>query len=543
MDHKFETYPPSERKPHVFILDLTQGCDYQKCTFCDFYGEGNYKVKSIEDFKIDMIKSIDDHFKNYPEVFSLQDRRIQLFRTHFADAIENPDKYDSGFAPYGWRVFLGGGNALGVEQEELIQIFNIINSTLGPERISLYGRTDSIIEKEARGLWQLRKLGLRMIYWGVESGSTEVLEYVNKGYTYEDLIKAGKIVNAVGIGLSVMVMPGLGGIKFNEQHTENTIKVLNEIQPKYVTFMGVNPSPNTLYAKRIAAEANNRPLTDLEMVEQLESIIEGIEEYKGRFGCFPRHIDRIAHNPVTFSNTTFTHKYPALGACNSFISFITGLSEYERKAEKNEKMEKFYKKLIKNLVERTSRYPWEMDSIDVIMEKINWKNLDDDTKEKYVSLFVDGVSALMSRDEICIKVLSHLAKKDKKLIEKKVPIFVKNLQDWSCMKILSHFSENNLDLLAKEEYIEQFMKAVEEWYNLEKTDSDRRRNSNGYWCTYVLENIAEEYPELIADREEYVDLLEMGLEIEGTKDRCASVLKKIESALNKIVPFSSVIPW
>jgi hypothetical protein len=206
-------------------------------------------------------------------------------------------------------------------------------------------------------------------------------------------------------------------------------------------------------------------------------------------------------------------------------------------------MEKFYKKLIKNLVERTSRYPWEMDSIDVIMEKINWKNLDDDTKEKYVSLFVDGVSALMSRDEICIKVLSHLAKKDKKLIEKKVPIFVKNLQDWSCMKILSHFSENNLDLLAKEEYIEQFMKAVEEWYNLEKTDSDRRRNSNGYWCTYVLENIAEEYPELIADREEYVDLLEMGLEIEGTKDRCASVLKKIESALNKIVPFSSVIPW
>lgn len=43
--------PPAERQPNVLRLQLTDGCDYGQCTYCDGYGCIQHSQKTEEQFK------------------------------------------------------------------------------------------------------------------------------------------------------------------------------------------------------------------------------------------------------------------------------------------------------------------------------------------------------------------------------------------------------------------------------------------------------------------------------------------------------------
>ena len=76
------------------------------------------------------------------------------------------------------RLFIGSGNSLGVDTKLLLESLSYARGIFNPMRISLYGRTASILEKSVDELKRLKETGLSMIYWGLESGSDEVLKYV-----------------------------------------------------------------------------------------------------------------------------------------------------------------------------------------------------------------------------------------------------------------------------------------------------------------------------------------------------------------------------
>lgn len=282
--------PPSERRPHVLRFELTQGCDYGKCTFCEGYKGVEFKVKTFEEYK-----------QHVNEVW----RRIGN-GSHLARSLR--------------RGFIGGGNALAVPSELLEKAVNYTSNNfhfnaeipLGRNlRISLYGRTDSINEKKARGIFRLKQNGLQLIYWGVESGSTDVLKYVNKGYEQLDLLRAADVVHSAEIETSVMVMPGLGGIGFYDEHVRETAKVLGIIRPDFLTFMGVNPSPSSAYARKMNKETErgkNRALTDLELGKQMIDIIREMPQFFTKVGCFNTKIDQVGHNPITFDSETLIYE-------------------------------------------------------------------------------------------------------------------------------------------------------------------------------------------------------------------------------------------
>ena len=86
----------------------------------------------------------------------------------------------------------------------------------------------------------LREKGLKLLYVGIESGDDELLKRINKSETYQStkdaLIKARK----AGIKLSVMILNGLGGENYSKQHALNSAKLINEIQPEYLSTLVIN---------------------------------------------------------------------------------------------------------------------------------------------------------------------------------------------------------------------------------------------------------------------------------------------------------------
>ena len=283
--------PPAERLPHVIRFELTTGCNWGRCSYCGWFDGIEYRVKTADEYR----EHVDQVWKRIGK------------RTRLAE--------DLG------RIFIGGGNALAVE---ITQLSNAIMYTgeqfmefTGdpPGRIAIYGRTDSIRKKGANGLGRLfnedGNFGLDLIYWGVESGSTAVLRYVQKGCTQDEILRAAETLNNTSVGASVMIMPGLGGIKYNDRHVRDTARVLGEIRPKFLTFMGVNPSPKSAYARQLATEekeGKNRPLTNIELGEQMIQIINEMPTFDTKVGCFDCDVDQVGHNPLTFDAVDISHR-------------------------------------------------------------------------------------------------------------------------------------------------------------------------------------------------------------------------------------------
>lgn len=295
--------PPAERRPHCLVLEITRGCQkawtHARCTFCTGYENTPFYEKTLEEFRGDT-----DAVFTYLSGCGYGKRGIYSFGIF-------------------QRMFMGGGNSLLVETGKLMKAFRYAADSLFeytglyPRRMAIYGSVPAIIQKGVRDLCDLKyaaspnAAGLNLIYVGLETGSDQVLEYVSKGYKQKHIFKAAQIVQEAYMPTSVMVMPGLGGIKFYEQHVRETIKVLEALKPKYVTFMGINADEGSLYAQRMQKEVvakANRPLTDFELVQQMIDIIRDSTTWETKMGCFDQKTDRVGYNPCPFGSRTI--KFP-----------------------------------------------------------------------------------------------------------------------------------------------------------------------------------------------------------------------------------------
>jgi hypothetical protein len=286
--------PTAERLEHVIVFEITTGCSYGKCTFCNFYKNQKYGLKSLIEYK-----------KHVEHVWNTLERV----------APERIDKIT--------RVFIGSGNALSFQNEkELINALRFttdeFNRRTGrvAKRTSIYATTNDILKKENLGRIRCggtcdgnncplriygRKIGVDLIYWGVESGSSKVLDYCNKGYDKESILRAGREIGWAGLEVSMMIIVGLGGKKFEKEHTKETIMIINEIKPKFVNFIGINPAVNSPYFKKMEKEieaGTNRPLTPKEKVNQMIEMIKKIE-FETTVGCIN---NGTGDNPITFNS-------------------------------------------------------------------------------------------------------------------------------------------------------------------------------------------------------------------------------------------------
>jgi len=196
--------PPSEARS--FILQVTNGCSWNKCTFCEMYTEPQkkFRARKEEEIEQDIIKVA-----------------------------------QSGY-PFN-KVFLADGDAMVLPMRKLVAILEMIKKHLPQvRRVSSYCLPRNIYKKSVEDLAKLKELGLDILYVGCESGDSQILDFVNKGETYETQRDALVKIKQAGLRSSVMILNGLGGPKYTEQHAINSAKLMNETQPEYLSTLVVS---------------------------------------------------------------------------------------------------------------------------------------------------------------------------------------------------------------------------------------------------------------------------------------------------------------
>lgn len=229
--------PPSEWKS--LILQVTNGCSWNKCTFCEMYTAPSkkFKAKKLEDIE--------------QELLNIKQAGLPVF-----------------------RIFLADGDAMMLPFRQLKSILLLIQQYF-PQvtRVSSYCLPRNLKNKTPAQLAELQTLGLKLLYVGCESGDNQVLANIQKGETYESSLEALVKIKQAGIKSSVMILNGLGGIQLTEQHAIHSAQLMNEAQPEYLSTLVVS---FPLGMERFAAgfEGNFEMLTQAQLFNEMKILLE-----------------------------------------------------------------------------------------------------------------------------------------------------------------------------------------------------------------------------------------------------------------------------
>jgi len=230
--------PPSEAGS--VILQVTDGCSWNKCGFCEMYSSKKFKIKNI-----DVINSEIDLLAPYAEQVR--------------------------------KVFLADGNAMVLSYSKLMRILDKLNYTFPKlNRVSAYALPSDIKSKTDKELETLSNAGLKLLYTGIETGDDDLLRIINKGETMQSSIDSLVRARKAGIKLSVMILNGLGGRRFSNQHAINSAFVVNKIQPEYLSTLVLSfPFGIEHFKKRLNSEFIQ--MSTLELIEEMGNFISRLE--------------------------------------------------------------------------------------------------------------------------------------------------------------------------------------------------------------------------------------------------------------------------
>ena len=139
------------------------------------------------------------------------------------------------------RIFLADGDAMVLSTRRLLAILEKIPSEFPlVNRVSSYCLPRNVASKSVQELQELSDAGLKLVYVGAESGDDELLNYIEKGESFHSTESALLKLKAAGIKTSVMILNGLGGKPFTEQHAINSARLVNATQPNYLATLVVS---------------------------------------------------------------------------------------------------------------------------------------------------------------------------------------------------------------------------------------------------------------------------------------------------------------
>jgi hypothetical protein len=110
----------------------------------------------------------------------------------------------------------------------------------------------------------------------LESGSDTVLKMIDKGVTAAEEIEGGKNVVASGISLSEYYLLGIGGKALWREHTLESARVLNAIEPDYIRVRTLSVNESLLMWSDVEDGTFFRT-TDEEMMEELKLFIQNLD--------------------------------------------------------------------------------------------------------------------------------------------------------------------------------------------------------------------------------------------------------------------------
>ncbi len=240
--------PPSEWDS--LIIQVTHGCSWNGCHFCDMYKDKRFSVRSMA--------ALGRELKTWEG-----DREALRIR----------------------RIFLADGNASVLSFDQLKERL-VFLKRLFPRlrRVSMYASPRDLVGKGEDELASLRELGLTRLYVGIESGDDPVLRQNNKGETRDSTLTGALRAQAAGMDLSVMILLGLGGRERSVDHIRASADLINRIQPYQLSLL-VLGYPRGLAVYRQRLENPFTPLSLKELLREMNGLLERLSLHRTHFRC------------------------------------------------------------------------------------------------------------------------------------------------------------------------------------------------------------------------------------------------------------------
>jgi radical SAM superfamily enzyme YgiQ (UPF0313 family) len=152
----------------------------------------------------------------------------------------------------------------------------------GIQRVSSYCLPRNLKNKTVEELAELNEMGLSLFYVGCESGDDLVLDRVSKGENFETSLSALKKIKAACARSSVMILNGMGGKKYSEQHAVNSARLMNAAQPEYLATLVVSfPTGMERYQQGFKGEFE--PLDQAGLFQEMYWLLDTLELEKTIF--------------------------------------------------------------------------------------------------------------------------------------------------------------------------------------------------------------------------------------------------------------------
>jgi hypothetical protein len=243
------------------VLQATEGCAFNTCTYCKFYRDRPFRIKNAQEFR--------QHAEGVRDFLG---DGLSLRRT----------------------LFFGDANALVAPMPLLLPLFETAHQVYDVEKLGgIYAFLDGFSgqKKSAADYGLLVERGLKRAYVGLESGSAELLRFLRKPGAPDDAIQAVHSMKEGGSAVGVIVLLGAGGRTYARRHVEETVRVINAMNldmDDILYFSELIESEGMPYVAD-AYQAELRPLTSQERIAQGEEIESRLQFSEA--GGYP-HISR-----------------------------------------------------------------------------------------------------------------------------------------------------------------------------------------------------------------------------------------------------------
>jgi radical SAM superfamily enzyme YgiQ (UPF0313 family) len=228
--------PPSEAES--FILQATVGCSWNKCTYCDMYGDKEYRARPLAEILEDIAEA----------------RRF--------------------YGPGVFKVFVADGDPLHMPMDLWRPLLEALRKSFPKlRRVSTYAMATNVLDKSDAELSELRELGLSLLYIGPESGSDAVLKRIAKGSDFEAHAEAARRAHAASMKLSTIFLLGAGGIERSDEHARESARLATAMDPAFLSALTLTVVPDTPIAKLQARGRFTLPDT-LGLLRELRTIID-----------------------------------------------------------------------------------------------------------------------------------------------------------------------------------------------------------------------------------------------------------------------------
>jgi len=231
--------PPSEADS--LILQATIGCSYNECTFCAMYRDKRFRVRKLEELEAE----------------------IEWARRELGDRVR--------------KVFLADGDALVAKPAYLHGILERCRAAFGNlRRISCYASPQALQVRTVDEMRALNEAGLTLYYLGIESGHDRVLADLEKGVDAAEMIRVANKAHEAGVKLSTMILLGAGGAALSLEHARASARVVNAIQPRFVSTLVVTPVEGTPLWDQ-ARRGEFESLEPIVLARELREFVAGLE--------------------------------------------------------------------------------------------------------------------------------------------------------------------------------------------------------------------------------------------------------------------------